>query len=38
MRIKTDLAVGFCLMMVGTAPTLAHDYTSVSVTQITVPT
>jgi hypothetical protein len=35
-RIKTALTVGFGLMMMGTAPTLAQDYTSVSVTQITV--
>lgn len=35
MRIKAILATGFGLMMMGATPTLAQDYTSVSITQIT---
>lgn len=34
MRFKIILAAGFGLGMAGTAPTLAQDYTSVSVTQV----
>lgn len=34
MRFKIILAAGFGFLMAGTAPTLAQDYTSVSVTQI----
>ena len=34
MRFKMILAAGFGLVMAGTAPTLAQDYTSVSVTQV----
>lgn len=36
MRFKMILAAGCGLLMSGTAPTFAQDYTSVSVTQIVV--